>query len=312
MSKKGVSIKILLFTLFLGLCVSCASNPAPIVMKGHIDYSRKSYLAKYNDDSSMYVSKNILSSSRSLDMDEDKGFEAKELTTSSSSKDLTVKNSYSKNTTQDLTSKKTVSRSEVVKSRVNKNSVVASSSKTVSIKSASKSSNSNSVEQSQPKKQLASNNQTKQIDTTRAVIVKDKVAPKISKNQALNKSSNKFMWPVRGKVISKFGPKGNDIYNDGINIKASKNTPFKAAEDGVVMYCGSELKNHGNLILIKHSNNWFSAYAHSNSVEVEKGDIVAKGQVIGYVGNTGNVETPQLYFGLRKGKKPVNPESFLR
>lgn len=286
--------------------MSCTSNPAPIVMKGHIDYSRKSYLAKYNNDSSMYVSRGGRSSSRSFDMDEGKSFEAKELT-NSSDKSLTVKKSYSKDTTQDLTSKKTVSKTEVAKNRYSsKKPLVASNSK-----SKSKNSNTSTVKSSQLKKQLADNN-VKKVNTTRPVIIKDKASSKISKQQALNKSSNKFMWPVKGKVISKFGPKGNDIYNDGINIKAPRNTPFKAVEDGVVMYCGSELKNHGSLILVKHSNNWFSAYAHSNSVEVEKGDIVTKGQIIGYVGNTGNVDTPQLYFGLRKGKKPVNPESFLR
>jgi murein DD-endopeptidase MepM/ murein hydrolase activator NlpD len=124
--------------------------------------------------------------------------------------------------------------------------------------------------------------------------------------------SNKFAWPVDGRVVSRFGPKEGNLYNDGINISASKGTPFKATEDGVVAYVGNELKGYGNLIIIKHAKNWVSAYAHSESVSVERGESVKKGQIIGKIGATGNVTSPQLYFGLRKGRKALDPQKYLR
>jgi murein DD-endopeptidase MepM/ murein hydrolase activator NlpD len=124
--------------------------------------------------------------------------------------------------------------------------------------------------------------------------------------------SNKFTWPVEGRVISRFGPKEGNLYNDGINISASKGTSFRAAEDGVVAYVGNELKGYGNLIIIKHARNWVSAYAHSESVSIGRGESVKKGQIIGKVGTTGNVNSPQLYFGLRKGRKALDPQKYLR
>jgi len=124
--------------------------------------------------------------------------------------------------------------------------------------------------------------------------------------------NNKFSWPVEGKVISRFGPKEGNLYNDGINISASKGAPFRATEDGVVAYVGNELKGYGNLIIIKHAKNWVSAYAHSESVSVERGESVKKGQIIGKVGATGNVTSSQLYFGLRKGRKALDPQKYLR
>lgn len=124
--------------------------------------------------------------------------------------------------------------------------------------------------------------------------------------------NNKFSWPVEGKIISRFGPKSGNLYNDGINISASQGTPFKATEDGVVAYVGNELKGYGNLIIIKHAKNWVSAYAHSESISVGRGETVRKGQIIGKVGATGNVNSPQLYFGLRKGRKALDPQKYLR
>ena len=122
---------------------------------------------------------------------------------------------------------------------------------------------------------------------------------------------NSFMWPVKGEIVSTFGNKANGLYNDGINISASKGTNFKATEDGVVAYVGNELRGYGTIILIKHSDNWISAYAHCGSVKVARGDRVQKGQTIGTVGQTGNVSSPQLYFSLRSGREAVDPIKYL-
>ena len=126
------------------------------------------------------------------------------------------------------------------------------------------------------------------------------------------KKTLSFAWPVKGDIVSSFGNKANGLYNDGINIGASKGTKFKACEDGVVAYVGNELRGYGTIILIKHDDNWISAYAHCDSVNVSRGDMVDKGQVIGTVGDSGNVSSPQLYFSLRKGREAVDPVKYLK
>jgi murein DD-endopeptidase MepM/ murein hydrolase activator NlpD len=124
--------------------------------------------------------------------------------------------------------------------------------------------------------------------------------------------SNKFSWPVRGAVVSKFGPKSGGLYNDGINIKGKEGAEVKASESGVAAYVGNELKGYGNLVIIKHSGGWITAYAHLSKMLVSRGQKVAKGEKIGLVGSSGNVTSPQLYFGLRKGRDAVNPENYLK
>jgi murein DD-endopeptidase MepM/ murein hydrolase activator NlpD len=122
---------------------------------------------------------------------------------------------------------------------------------------------------------------------------------------------NKFSWPIKGSIISKFGPKSGGLYNDGINILAKDGTDVKAAEDGVVAYVGNELKGYGNLVILKHGGGWITAYAHLKDTAVKRGEKVNQGQKIGRVGATGNVTSPQLYFGLRKGRDAVDPLNYL-
>jgi LysM repeat protein len=123
---------------------------------------------------------------------------------------------------------------------------------------------------------------------------------------------NHFSWPIKGQIVSKFGPKNGGLYNDGINIKAKEGDGVKSSEDGVVAYVGNELKGYGNLVIVKHSGGWITAYAHLQNTSVKRGQNVAKGEKIGTVGATGNVSSPQLYFGLRKGRDAVNPENYLK
>ena len=84
-----------------------------------------------------------------------------------------------------------------------------------------------------------------------------------------------------------------------------------AADSGTVAYAGNELKGFGNLILIKHSDGWITAYAHNDKLLVKKGQKVVRGEKIATVGSTGSVTTPQLHFEVRAGKKAVNPRSYL-
>lgn len=121
-----------------------------------------------------------------------------------------------------------------------------------------------------------------------------------------------FIWPVKGQVVAEFGPLAKGQNNDGINIAAPRGTPVRSTENGVVAYVGNELKGFGNLLLIKHSDGWVSAYAHNDQVMVRKGDSVKRGQQIATVGSSGGVDTPQLHFELRRGTEAVNPVEQIR
>jgi len=143
--------------------------------------------------------------------------------------------------------------------------------------------------------------------------VEEKVAePAVAAKPAETTSAlPSFRWPVRGKVITGYGAKTNGKANDGINLAVPEGTPVKAAEDGVVAYSGSELKGYGNLILVRHSNGYVTAYAHASELLVKRGDTIKRGQVIAKSGQSGEVGSPQLHFEIRKGSSPVDPQQFL-
>ena len=133
----------------------------------------------------------------------------------------------------------------------------------------------------------------------------------VKKPVPLPRSENLFLWPARGRVISNFGPRLGGLHNDGINIAAPKGTPILAADHGVVAYAGNGLKGFGNLILLKHSHGWVTAYAHIDRIFVKRGIIVKRGQKIATVGSTGGVTNPQLHFEVRKGSRAVDPRKEL-
>ncbi|EPY01298.1 metalloendopeptidase-like membrane protein [Magnetospirillum fulvum MGU-K5] len=127
------------------------------------------------------------------------------------------------------------------------------------------------------------------------------------------RSSGAFLWPVKGEVVAEFGPlPGKGQHNDGINIAVPRGTQVKAAENGVVVYVGNELKGFGNLLLIKHADGWMTAYAHTEQMKVRRGDRVRRGQVIATVGSSGNAALPQLHFEIRRGTEAVNPLEHLQ
>ncbi|MDE0538924.1 MAG: LysM peptidoglycan-binding domain-containing M23 family metallopeptidase [Rhodospirillales bacterium] len=167
--------------------------------------------------------------------------------------------------------------------------------------------------QSPPQASRKSSPQAASRPAPREAGPKPAVKPKSPARQAVRvpppprKQGGGFSWPVRGKVLSSFGPKGGGLHNDGINIAAPKGAAVKAAENGVVAYAGNEIRGYGNLLLIRHSGGWITAYAHADKLLVQRGDKVNKGQVIARVGHTGNVVSPQLHFEIRKGKQAVNP-----
>lgn len=119
--------------------------------------------------------------------------------------------------------------------------------------------------------------------------------------------SGRFVWPLPGKVIAKFGPLAPGKVNDGINIAASAGTPIHATADGVVSYAGDQIAVYGGLILIDHGGGWVSAYGHAQQIDVRRGQAVRAGDVIGLAAASGQVQIPQLHFQLRKNRIPIDP-----
>ena len=151
----------------------------------------------------------------------------------------------------------------------------------------------------------------KKVKNSKNKINKKKEKKKLKKT--LNKSKDKamFLWPVKGEIVSSYGKNKQGFYNDGININSREGSKVISSADGKVIYSGNEIPGYGNLVLIKHSKNWITAYAHLNEVFIQKGKIVKRGEKIGSVGSTGNVQTPQLHFEIRKGKESVDPMRLL-
>jgi murein DD-endopeptidase MepM/ murein hydrolase activator NlpD len=123
---------------------------------------------------------------------------------------------------------------------------------------------------------------------------------------------SKFRWPAHGRVVAAFGSRVNGSANDGIDISVPVGTPVKAAENGTVIYAGSELEEFGKLILLRHSGGWVSAYAYSSRNLVKRGDKIRRGQTIARSGRSGTANIPKLHFELRKDSNPVNPLRHLK
>jgi murein DD-endopeptidase MepM/ murein hydrolase activator NlpD len=140
-------------------------------------------------------------------------------------------------------------------------------------------------------------------------------SPRVASNDQLPApdpmSGNSFRWPVKGRVIAEFGARPDGGHNDGIDMAVPQGTSVMAAENGVVAYAGNELKGYGNLVLVRHANNWVSAYANNEEILVKRGDKVRRGQVIAKAGATGSVSQPQVHFELRKGSRPVDPTKYM-
>lgn len=125
---------------------------------------------------------------------------------------------------------------------------------------------------------------------------------------ASNSRELRWQWPVNGRIISRFA--GATALNKGIDIAAKKGEPVRAAEAGAVVYAGDGLRGYGNLLIIKHNNNYLSAYAHNHRVLVAEGDQVTAGQQIAEVGSSGT-NTDKLHFEIRRDGTPVDPLRYL-
>jgi murein DD-endopeptidase MepM/ murein hydrolase activator NlpD len=150
--------------------------------------------------------------------------------------------------------------------------------------------------------------------TTKPTVSSEKIKQVRKKSKINNpppRSGGKFGRPVSGKILSSYGAKKGGLFNDGINIAAPRGTGVRSSETGVVAYVGNELKGFGNLILIKHQGGFVTAYGHMEKTLVKRGQTVKKGQTIGTIGSSGNVQSPQVHFEIRKNGKAVNPTQYL-
>ncbi|MDB3954661.1 M23 family metallopeptidase [Alphaproteobacteria bacterium] len=148
-------------------------------------------------------------------------------------------------------------------------------------------------------------------DTSKLIVKVDKRKKKILNKKNIVSNKTDYLWPVKGKILSKYGLLAKGLRNDGINISANKGDPVFASKDGKVVYAGNEIQAFGNLILIKHYDNKTTAYAHLDKIKVKKGQTVKKGEVIAVLGNSGKVSKPQLHFELRDSNGPLNPLKYL-
>jgi murein DD-endopeptidase MepM/ murein hydrolase activator NlpD len=139
--------------------------------------------------------------------------------------------------------------------------------------------------------------------------------PKAASSPALTAARQEarpsFQWPVRGRVLAAFGSDVGGAPNNGVDLAVPAGTDVLAADDGVVLYTGSEIKSLGNLILLRHRDDFVTAYAHAKSFQVKTGDTVRRGQVIAKSGQSGTVKAPQLHFEIRKESAPVDPAQYL-
>lgn len=128
-----------------------------------------------------------------------------------------------------------------------------------------------------------------------------------SKGTAVAQIPTTFVWPARGRVIKRFGKQGNGLVSDGINIALETGAPILATASGEVIYVGYGVRGFGNLVMVRHDDNWISAYAHAEEILVARGKYVSQGETIARAGTTGLVKNPQLHFELRLGTKPTDP-----
>jgi len=118
----------------------------------------------------------------------------------------------------------------------------------------------------------------------------------------------RFAWPLEGRILEPFGAGGRGGQrNDGIKIAARLGEPVLAAAAGEVVYAGDEIQGYGELVLIRHSDRWVTAYAHNSRLRVSEGERVEQGQIIAEAGETGSARDPQLHFEIRRNVTPVDP-----
>lgn len=193
---------------------------------------------------------------------------------------------------------------EVLKQPVEWNS----KSKIASTKQQIKRSNNNQTKKNKTKNQSKnkpSSNRTKVKYKPKATSQPTRVAR--AGNNKRSTSLN-WIWPTQGKIVGRFSSKSNS--NRGLDIAAKRGQPVRATAPGKVVYKGSGLRGYGNLVIIKHNNDYLSAYAHNERVHVAENEFVKAGQRIADIGSSGT-QSEKLHFEIRYKGRPVDPLNYL-
>lgn len=159
----------------------------------------------------------------------------------------------------------------------------------------------------QKKAQYSKNVVKKKPTKKKSEKVKKVVVP-VSKKDNFAKKISKWIWPAKGRVVSRYSVVKQG--NKGIDIAGLKGSNIVSAAAGKVVYAGNALKGYGNLIIIKHNENYLSAYAHNETIFVKEKQRIKQGQVIAKMGNSESNRV-QLHFEIRFRGKSVNPMSYL-
>lgn len=139
----------------------------------------------------------------------------------------------------------------------------------------------------------------------------------VSASAAAAAGKGRFVWPLKGDILSSFGPKGPGQRNDGVNISAEVGAPVYAAASGQVVYAGNTIPGFGNLVVIKHPDGWTSLYGNLGKILVKIRSEVTQGQELGLAGLSGAVDRPQIHFEVRyaaspqEKARPVDPQTLL-
>ena len=152
-------------------------------------------------------------------------------------------------------------------------------------------------------KAVARNNQTGYVQKQ---TVKENAT---SAENTVSSSKVRWAWPVRGPILAGFS--NAEHGNKGLDIGGKAGTPIKAAAAGEVVYAGNALRGYGNLVIIRHNDDFLSAYAHNRKLLVKERDTVASGQTIAEMGNT-DATSVRLHFEIRFRGKSVDPKRYLK
>lgn len=173
------------------------------------------------------------------------------------------------------------------------------SSKVKTVKQTVKKSTANSQKAKTTPTKVVKSNKKQTTVNNKNQIVKTPSNTKTKSKKALN-----WVWPVSGDVIKGFSNKG--VSSKGIDIKGKKNGKVVSASDGIVVYAGNGLIGYGNLVIVKHSDEYLSAYAYNQEILVKEQQSVKAGQKLAIIGGKGS-QTSLLHFEVRKDGQPINP-----
>jgi murein DD-endopeptidase MepM/ murein hydrolase activator NlpD len=146
------------------------------------------------------------------------------------------------------------------------------------------------------------------------IVIDDVAAEQVETERERPKTVYKkmdFIWPVEGRSGDGFEDNERKRHQ-GIDIRTSQGTPIKASGAGIVIYSGNTIKGYGNMVILRHSEEFVTVYAHNQVNLVGERDRIEKGQIIGKVGQTGRASGPHLHFEIRRNNKPVDPMLYLK